>query len=146
MIKKVALKKTEIKDKKYKISLKSIIPLPTLEKCVIGLSSCNNVAKELGKVTATMSKPTIISPILKVRPIIKATIWFLVRLDVNNPIDTSDPAKNIEAKYWAKTAPQSKLPAEIIDMGMLSVARIEIETNINPAINFAIKMTQPRIG
>ena len=136
----------DIKDKKYRVSLKSITPLPTLSKCVIGLRSCSRFAVPLGSVIATISNPIIISTILNVRPNIKATIWFLVKLDVNNPIETRQPARKILAIYCDMTAPQSKFPAVVNDNGIAKVDSTAIDTKIRPDKNFVTKTTHARIG
>ena len=95
---------------------------------------------------ATISNPIIISTILKVRPNIKATIWFLVRLDVNNPIETRQPARKILAIYCDMTAPQSKFPAVVNVNGIAKVDRTAIDTKIRPDKNFVTNTTQARIG
>tara|TARA_Y100001960_G_scaffold59302_1_gene61641 strand:+ start:490 stop:1146 length:657 start_codon:yes stop_codon:yes gene_type:complete len=146
MIKNVADKKVDISDKKYSISLRSRTPLPTLSKWVIGLNSCNKLATPLGRVIATISNPIIIKIMLKVSPRMNETIWFLVKLEVNNPIDTRHPARKILARYCDITAPQSKFPAVVRLIGIARVANTAIETNIRPDKNLVIRTTQPLMG
>ena len=146
IIRNVADKNVEISDKKYSKSLKSITPLPTLSKWVIGLRSCNRFAAPLGNVIATISNPIIMRTILTVSPKMNETIWFLVRLDVNNPMETRHPARNILAMYWDITAPQSKFPAVVKVIGIAKVASIAIETKMSPDKNFVTRTTHPRMG
>tara|TARA_B100000929_G_C15421531_1_gene391523 strand:+ start:618 stop:881 length:264 start_codon:yes stop_codon:yes gene_type:complete len=84
--------------------------------------------------------------ILTVRPSMKETIWFLVRLEVNNPIETKQPARKMLPIYWEIEAPQSKSPALVKDRGMPMVATIAIDTNNSPDVNFAKSTIQPLIG
>ena len=113
---------------------------------VIGLSSCSKLAAVEGKVTATISRPIIMSTMLSVKPKINETIWFLVRLEVNNPIDTRDPARKILPMYWEIEAPQSRSPALVNESGIPIVEIIAIDTNSKPEVNLAISTTQPLIG
>ena len=99
-----------------------------------------------GKVTATISRPIIMRAILTVKPSIKETIWFRVRLEVNNPIETKDPARKILPIYWETEAPQSKSPALVRVKGIPIVAKMAIDTNNSPEVNFAKRTTQPLIG
>ena len=99
-----------------------------------------------GKVTATISRPIIIRAILTVNPRIKETIWFRVRLEVNSPIETKEPARKILPIYWDIEAPQSKSPALVSVRGIPIVAKIAIDTNNNPEVNLAKRTIQPLIG
>ena len=65
---------------------------------------------------------------------------------MNNPIETKAPAKNMLPMYWETTAPQSRFPAFIIDMGIPSVNSIAIETKINPERNLVNRTTHPLMG
>ena len=99
-----------------------------------------------GIVIATISRPIIIRTILSVRPSMKATIWFLVKLDVNKPMETRLPARKTLPTYWEATAPQSMLPAVLTAIGIPRVQSIAIDTKIKPDRNLVIRTTQPRIG
>ena len=112
----------------------------------MGLSNCSKLARVEGKVTATISSPIIMRAMLTVSPSMKETIWFRVRLEVNNPIETKQPARKILPIYWEIEAPQSKSPALVKDRGIPTVATIAIDTNNNPDVNFAKSTIQPLIG
>ena len=75
-----------------------------------------------------------------------ATTWFLVRLEVNSPIDTNAAARNRLPTYCPMAAPMSRFPADSTAIGMPIVASMANATNRKPDRNLDSSTVQPRIG